>query len=318
MLFTPKSKQILAVAFLFTFITLITGCSSLNPFAKNQAEDLNALTYGDSYDNGRASDGSWSSSSRDDSNAAFGAPRAPASAKASAQNDDKPSYYGGDKLDPTDESVRQDIEKGRGYANNDSGFVRGDRATRADFQDNTPSDGSLWANENDANYFFTKGKVRTNGDIISIKLEDPMIKQFAEEIKKSLTPAEQEVEMALYRRNNAAAKDDADLKAYRNVAADDLKTSDAEDVKTRMEKAVRWSEVDLAKVIGMTPNEELRAEIIDRYANGNFKIRATKRVLYRGSSKLVSIVGVAPANDFDDKDLIASGKLYEYKIKVAR
>ena len=314
MVFANKTKQVLVPAVL---LTLISGCASLNPFAKSQPEDLNALTYGNDYDNGRASDGTWSSSSRDDSNSAFGS-RAPSSAPNAAPAEDKPSYYGQDKQDPTDDSVRQDIEKSRGYANSGSGFARGDRATRADFQDNTPNDGSLWANENDSNYFFTKGKVRTNGDIISVKLEDPMIKQFAEEIKKSLTPAEQEVEMAIYRRNDAAAKDDADLKAYRNVASDDLKTSDANDVKTRMEKAVRWSQVDLTKVIGFTPNEELRAEIIDRYANGNFKIRAVKRVLYRGSSKLVSMVGVAPANDFDDKDLIASGKLYEYKIKVAR
>ena len=107
------------------------------------------------------------------------------------------------------------------------------------------------------------------------------------------------------------------MSAYRNVASEDLKTDEAGEVKNRMEKAVRWSQVDLAKVIGFNPNEELRAEIIDRYQNGNYKIRAVKRVLYRGSSKLVSMVGVAPAVDFDEKDLIASGKLYEYKIKVA-
>jgi flagellar basal body L-ring protein FlgH len=305
---------------LFLTVLFFSSCSSLNPFAKDKAENLNALTYGENYDNGRPSNGTWSSN--DDRNAAFGesassprSSRSPA-ATTSVKSNDEGAYYGKDKKDASEEEVASDIERGRGYAGK-SGFTRGDRATKADFQDNTPNDGSLWANENDANYFFTKGKVRSTGDIISIKLEDPMIKQFAEEIKKTLTPAEQEVEMALYRRNDAAAKDDADLKAYRNVASDDLKCDGASDVKDRMEKAVRWSQVDLAKVIGFTPNEELRAEIIDRYQNGNYKIRAVKRVLYRGSSKLVSVVGVAPATDFDDKDLIASSKLYEYKIRVA-
>jgi flagellar basal body L-ring protein FlgH len=296
---------------------LFASCSSLNPFAKDKSEDLNALTYGNDYDNGRAKDTNWGSTS--DGNAANSnddtTPRVPASAPAESSFGS--DYYGGEKKDPTDDAVRADIEKSRGYAGNGAGFVRGDRATRADFYDNTPNDGSLWANENDANYFFTKGKVRATGDIISVKLEDAIIKQFAEEIKKSLTPAEQEVEMALYRKNDVAAKDDQDLQAYRNVASYDLKTSEAEDVKSRMEKAVRWSQVDLTKVIGFVPNEELRAEIIDRYQNGNYKIRAIKRVLYRGSSKLVSMVGVAPAVDFDEKDLIASGKLYEYKIRVA-
>jgi hypothetical protein len=296
-----------------TFALLFTGCSTFNPFSGGKPEDLNALTYGDDSSNGRSRDGSWGSG-RGDAYSNSG-DRAPSS--ASRAPDDKQGYYSEEKQDPTDEAVRQDIERSRGYGG-DATYTRGDRATREDFYDNKPNDGSLWANENDGNYFFTKGKVRSAGDIISIKLEDQMIKQFAEQIKKSLTPAEQEVEMAIYRKNDAAAKDDQDLKAYRNVASEDLRTGEAEAVKTRMEKAVRWSQVDLTKAIDMTPNEELRAEIIDRYQNGNYKIRAIKRVLYRGSSKLVSVVAVAPANDFDEKDLIASGKLYEYKIKVAR
>ena len=314
-----QQRILSALSILFIF----SSCSTLNPFAKERAEDLNAITYGDSYDNGRSHNGSWST--KDDGVAVFGEAdsrhldrsTSSTSTASSTNTDEKSSYYGNEKQDATDENVRQEIEKSRGYNTKSGSFVRGDRATRSDFLDTAPNDGSLWANENDANYFFTKGKVRSTGDIISVKLEETMIKQFAEEIKKSLTPAEQEVEMALYRKNDAAAKDDKDLSAYRNVASEDLKTDEAGEVKNRMEKAVRWSQVDLAKVIGFNPNEELRAEIIDRYQNGNYKIRAVKRVLYRGSSKLVSMVGVAPAVDFDEKDLIASGKLYEYKIKVA-
>ena len=295
-----------------------TACSSLNPFARDKAEDLNALTYGSDYDNGRPQDGAWSSRDSASSGSDYGANetmKAPSRDPASSDQK-KGSYYSEDQLDPTDEDVRNQIQAKRGMGN--SPASRGERTTKNDFYDNTPSDGSLWANENDGNYFFTKGKVRSMGDIISVKMEDALVKQFADEIKKRLTPAEQEVEMALYVKNSDAAKNDKDVEAYRNVASDDLKSSEAADVKQKMEKAVRWSQVDLTKAIGMTPNEELRAEIIDRYQNGNYKIRATKRILYRGSSKLVSLVAVAPANDFDEKDLINSGKLYEYKIKVAR
>jgi hypothetical protein len=308
-----KHLLILAV-----FLTLGTACSTLNPFGKDKAEDLNALTYGNDYDNGNPKNGDWAST---DSNQSYG--NAPTSSQSHAArevaSDDhakKSSYYSDERLDPTDDDVRNQIESKRGITTSPSS--RGERVTKSDFYDNAPGDGSLWANENDGNYFFTKGKVRSMGDIISIKLEDALVKQFAEEIKKSLTPAEQEVEMALYLKNSDAAKNDEDLKAYRNVASDDLKTSEASAVKTKMEKAVRWSQVDLSKAVGMAPNEELRAEIIDRYQNGNYKIRAVKRILYRGSSKNVSLVAVAPAADFDEKDLINSGKLYEYKIKVAR
>ena len=72
-----------------------------------------------------------------------------------------------------------------------------------------------------------------------------------------------------------------------------------------MEKAVRWSQVDLSKVVGLNPADELRAEIIDRYQNGNYKIRAVERVLYRGSSKTIVGVAIATSVDFDYKDLIS-------------
>jgi flagellar basal body L-ring protein FlgH len=302
-------KWVLAAAFLISSV----GCSTLNPFKSNEPEDLNALTYGDQYRSDRVQSPWTSNATNDDAN------RTVASTQAAGKDADSPYYNSGkpeEALDPTNEGVRQQIEVNRGLAVNS--YQRGDRATRGDFYDKSAGDGSLWSNENDANYFFTKGKVRTGGDIISIKMEEPILRQLAEEIKKSLSPAEQEVEMALYTKNSALAKNDQDLSAYRNIASDDLKSSEAEAVKIRMEKSVRWSQVDLSKAIGVAPNEELRAEIIDRYPNGNYKIRAVKRVLYRGSSKMMSLVAVAPAADFDEKDLITSGKLYEYKIRVAK
>ena len=298
------------------FIPLLGACAGVNPFRTDRSTDYNAITYGDDASGGSNRQGRWGAgnvevprASADDYDFPV---RGPAASHPNLANANEGSD---DALDPSEESVRARIEAKRGRTG--PAYIRGDRATKADFYDNAPSDGSLWANENDGNYFFTKGKVHSVGDIISVKLDDPLIKQFAEEIKKSLSPAEQEVEMALYLRNTDGAKNDQDLKAYRNVASDDL-NSEAGEVKARMEKAVRWSQVDLSKVIGLNPQEELRAEIIDRYQNGNFKIRAVKRVLYRGSSKMISLVAVAPVSDFDEKDMINSGKLYEYKIRVAR
>lgn len=283
-----------------------SACSTVSSvFGGNESEDYNKMTYGDQHPNWGAArtpvETPQDRSSGDTQN------REVASTAETGQND---------TLDPTEDHVRGKIETQRGaYV---SQYARGDRATKADFIDLTPGDGSLWTGENDSNYFYSKVKMRALGDIISVKVEDEMTKHIGEEIKKSLTPAEQEVEMALYLKNNKAAKDDKDVEAYRNVASADLKNSDAEDVKTRMEKAVRWSQVDLSKAIGLTPGEDFRAEIIDRYQNGNYKIRTVKRIMYRGSSKLVSLVAVAPAADFDDADIIKSGKLYEYKIRVAR
>ncbi len=306
-------KNLICTLLLASFLS---ACAGVNPFRTDRSTDYNAITYGDEPAGGSNRQGRWGGGNVEVPRAKaddYDFPvRGPAASQSNIAN---ASESGDEAMDPSEDNVRSKIEAKRGRTG--PSYVRGDRATRADFYDNAPSDGSLWANENDGNYFFTKGKVHSVGDIISVKLDDPLIRQFAEEIKKSLSPAEQEVEMALYLRNTDGAKNDQDLKAYRNVASDDL-NSEAGEVKARMEKAVRWSQVDLSKVIGLNPQEELRAEIVDRYQNGNFKIRAVKRILYRGSSKMISLVAVAPVSDFDEKDMINSGKLYEYKIRVAR
>lgn len=294
-------------AFILISMMSLSACSTFkNVFSGSESEDYNRLTYGDQHPNWNAR--TPVETPRDGGGSQDSQPvREVASVSETGQSE---------ALDPTDEYARGKIETDRGiYV---STYARGDRATRADFLDRSSGDGSLWTGENDSNYFYSKTKVRAMGDIISIKMEDPMVKHVGEEIKKSLTPAEQEVEMALYLKNNGNAKGDKDVQAYRNVASEDLNSSDAEKVKTKMEKAVRWSQVDLSQAIGLASNEDIRAEVIDRYQNGNYKIRAVKRVMYRGSSKLISLVAVAPAADFEEGDVIKSGRLYEYKIRVAR
>ncbi len=304
-------------------LVMSLSLSACSGFALKSEEptDYNALTNGIDDGNGRSLGGAWRSRSPEIPEASFQHPYSGGVRTPAQASEDSTSSRGDsneERLDPSDEGVRSRIEANRGYARQNRTFALGDRATRNDFYDNAPGDGSLWANGNDANHFFTKGKVRSPGDIVSVKVDDVFVRQIAEEVKKTLTTAEQAVEMALHLKNNELTKDDQDLKAYRNVASDDLRSDEALAVKSRMEKAVRWSQVDLSKAIALNPNEELRAEIIDRFQNGNFKIRAVKRVLYRGHTKLVSLVAVAPAADLDEKDMIQSGKLYEYNIRVAR
>jgi hypothetical protein len=280
----------------------LSACSTFKGVIHGESEDYNKLTYG-------AEPSPW------DVRTPVETPRDRVSEQSripsSASSEDSV-----EELDPVDEPTRNRIESRRGYTNQRQ--PGSERLTRNDFIDQSQGDGSLWTGENDGNYFYSKTKVRARGDIVSIRAEDELIKQIGEEIKKTLSPAEQEVEMALYLKNNPAAQGDKDVEAFRKVKDENLNTAAAEDVKEKMEKAVRWSQIDLSKAISLQPNEEFRAEIIDRFQNGNYKVKTVKRVLYRGSSKSVSVVAVAPAADFDDTDSIKSGKLYEYKVRVAR
>ncbi len=283
-------------------IIALSACSTFKGVVHSDSEDYNKLTYGNDQSpwDVRTPVETPRDQMRDQN-------RAP----SSTINDEAVV-----ELDPVDEETRTRIETSRGFVSNRR--PGSERLTRNDFIDQSPGDGSLWTGESDGNYFYSKTKIRAHGDIVSVRAEDDLIRQIGEEIKKTLSPAEQEVEMALYLKNNPAAQGDKDVEAFRKVKDENLNTSAAEDVKERMEKAVRWSQIDLSKAVSVVPNEEFRAEIIDRFKNGNYKIKSVKRVLYRGSSKTVSLVAVAPASDFDDTDSIKSGKLYEYKVRVAR
>jgi flagellar basal body L-ring protein FlgH len=59
-------------------------------------------------------------------------------------------------------------------------------------------------------------------------------------------------------------------------------------------------------------------EIVERYPNGNYKIRGTRRIPYRTGYRMLSMVGIVKGSDISDDDSVVSGKLYEYRLEVIR
>src|SRR5262249_13780865 len=76
-------------------------------------------------------------------------------------------------------------------------YKNGSRATRADFVDDGGNEGSLWGSDGQTNYYFTKNKVRGLGDIVTVTLENELLKDVNAEVKRTLTPREREHEVAL-------------------------------------------------------------------------------------------------------------------------
>lgn len=315
-------------AVLATALPLLFSCAS-NGFFKSDAEDLNALTYG----NPKAPAKSWSpqrirvqpedfnADSRYNGNARGVASTYNTSTEAATQQGE--GFLGGifqrhpsaAELDPTNEQVRQHIENARRKTLDQGQDIAG-RHTKQDFWDNAPGDGSLWSGEGDVNFFFTRARIYNAGDIVSIKAEESLIKQIANQVKKGLTIPEQQVELTLFTKGAGTA--DADGKrGLASLGEDDLNGGAAE-AYSKMNKALLWSQVDLTKTISIQPEETLRAEVLERYPNGNYKIRAVKQISYRGRPRLVTLVGIAPAEDFDEQANITSGKLYEHQMQVSR
>jgi len=231
-------------------------------------------------------------------------------------------------------------------------FKNGKRATKDDFIDQSQEEGSLWASSGQTNYYFTKNKVRSPGDIVTIKIENDLYQGVSAEIKKSLSPDEKVVELI-------EAKERLREKLMKHLSApsgrDQLTTSAASPEKAveapgagvlpgdgaalsastgsgiknsgmltaaEIENQIlqlSMSELDIASSLEIKNGDMMMGEIIGRYPNGNYKIRATKKVLYKkGQAREVTVLGIVKATDLgEDTDTVNSGKLYDYQVEVA-
>ncbi len=211
-------------------------------------------------------------------------------------------------------------------------YKNGSRATRDDFVDQSQNEGSLWASDGQTNYYFTKNKIRNRGDIITVTMEQDLVRDISIEARRSLSQREREFEME-------AAQERLKLKAYGQEP--DAKNKDqvassaaapataaggaAADKKAKIEPkevevpVATVADVDVGKSLELKAGDTMLGEIVDRYPNGAYRIRATKRIPYKGGPpRNVSIEAVVKGTDIAEDDTVASGKLYEYRTDVRR
>ena len=207
--------------------------------------------------------------------------------------------------------------------------VQKKRARKEDFQDRNSNEGSLWASDGQTNYYFTKNKIRGEGDIITVGTEEPMIKDLSREILRSLNDEELKEELALAQARLASgaisetpapgnATANRQPAAANGAAPGTPAAADAATVAaaTPEVREATFADIDIRKSMGIAAGEGIMAEIIERYPNGNYKVRGTKRVPYRNGYKLVTLTAIAKATDISEDDQLTSGKLYEYRLDV--
>lgn len=210
-------------------------------------------------------------------------------------------------------------------------YKNGARATRADFVDDSQNEGSLWASGGQTNYYFTKNKVRSVGDIVTLKIEKDLFDNIATEVRRGLTPGERDREIAVAQErlnHDAAAPAKDDALASSAAAPDRAPASDgsangnggqAKSAAPSEPREAVATDIDVSKSLAIKVDDTMMAEIVERYPNGNYKIRATKRIPYKnGSPRLMSLVGIARGSDIGDDDTVGSGKLYEYRVEALR
>jgi flagellar L-ring protein FlgH len=208
-------------------------------------------------------------------------------------------------------------------------YRNGSRATAADFVDDSQNEGSLWASDGQTNYYFTKNKIRGVGDIITIKMEGGLIKDLGAEVKRTLTPREKDAELALAQdrlQKKALGISDASATAANTPpggapapGAPPTPTDNRSPASMANVPEATAADIDVTKSLEVKDGDPIMAEIVERYPNGNYKIRGTKRVQYKmGTPRLMTLMAVARGTDIGEDDVINSGKLYEYQLEAFR
>ena len=79
------------------------------------------------------------------------------------------------------------------------------------------------------------------------------------------------------------------------------------------------ADIDLSRSVDFKAGDKVMAEVVERYPNGNYRVRGHKRIAYRDGYKMVSVSAIAKGSDIsEDGDLVSSSKLYEYRVEVER
>ncbi len=199
-------------------------------------------------------------------------------------------------------------------------YKNGNRATRADFVDDARDDGSLWTSEGQTNYFLTKNQIKSDGDLVTVISDEDFVKDIAAEIKRTLSPDERESELEVAQeRARGSAKGDqvasTQASASRSPASTDANANPKKEPEV---PTVAWADVDLRKSIEMKATDPVMMEVVERYPNGNYKLRGLKRVRFHGQTKMISVMAIAKNSDITPDETINSGKLYEYRIEAVR
>jgi hypothetical protein len=155
-----------------------------------------------------------------------------------------------------------------------------------------------------------------------------MVQVVAGELKSRLTDEEIEYEVAALEKQRKQKKDEISttasaprpqdpVTAPRDPARDPAVTKDPLEG-IGPDEPITPLHVNLASLISLKPGDSMMAEILERYPNGNYKIRASKVIQYRNTKRMIRVLGIVRSSDISDDDIVSSGKLYEYRVQVYR
>lgn len=167
------------------------------------------------------------------------------------------------------------------------------RVTAAEFfAENAKNENSLWSEEGQNNYLFARNKLRTPGDLITVVIEDRLRKDMVDSVKRILPPEYQDADIKVPGLTKEGSATDRQPATAGNTPA--TNTNDA------------------------APEDLLTAEVLERYPNGNIRIRGIKRVPFKTQVRNIEVLAIVKAADISEQDVVQSSKFFDQRVELYR
>jgi hypothetical protein len=166
------------------------------------------------------------------------------------------------------------------------------RVTAKDFMaENTKNENSLWLEDGQSNYFFARNKLKMPGDLVTVIIEDTLRKDMVDSVKKLLPPEyrDQEIRVPGLTKDTAATTPTPAPSPGADAAPPEL-----------------------------SANDMLTAEVLERFPNGNVRLRGIKRVPFKRQVRNIEVLAIVKGNEITEQDTVKSSKFFDQRVELYR
>ncbi|MEW6056011.1 MAG: flagellar basal body L-ring protein FlgH [Bdellovibrionota bacterium] len=167
------------------------------------------------------------------------------------------------------------------------------RTTAADFfNEAKQNENSLWAEEGQNNYFFARNKLKMPGDLVTVVIEDQLRGDMVNSVRKTLPSDYQDKDIIV----PGLTKETSDESARAPAGQPAAPATSTDD--------------------GLGPSDVLTAEVLERYPNGNLRIRGVKRVPFRRQVRNIEVLAIVKGTDIGEDDRVKSSRFFEQRVEL--
>ncbi len=172
------------------------------------------------------------------------------------------------------------------------------RITKKDFlEEATKNENSLWSEDGQSNYFFSRNKLKMPGDLITVLIEEDLKKTMINEVKRKLLPPE-------HRNQEVFIPGLTEEKP-------------GPDSKQRAPAAPTTSGPS-AGTSKRLPDDTFTAEVVEVYPNGNLRVRGMKHIPFKRHPRDLEITAIVKASAVPEDDVVKSSHFFEKKVELYR